>query len=593
MVLSLKNVSKRYGEYIVFSDCDLSFDRYGLYYIKGISGSGKTTLLSIIGGYEDFDEGERVADNVSIAYIFQNFELIEELTVQENIELYEYLYHISHHQKQMIIDSLGLSSLLDHYPYELSHGQQQRVAIARTLLQNPDIILCDEPTESLDKKNKIIVMDLLKKLSENHIIIVVSHDEKLMENYYDYQYEIKNQRVEYITTKHIGNKVEKEQQNNPIFHYPSLRHLIKKMIIKKQSLYIISILILSTIVLIMFHIDWQLSGQNKGALNDNVIYTQSTFHQGNIYEIRPCFQFDKDIMIDDQVVHMNLSSIPSIHHDYPVLEGTFKENGIVVNQFAEEELKQKLNCDDVIGKEIILSFSMGTEYQHNFQLTITGVVKESDILGISNVYYPYGMIKSQLENDHVYTEYMQSYKQYYEIIYQLNEDTVALFNQVKNTTSINIFNQSLEILGLHCSQLNMLQFAFMIVVIILSIVLCLFLVIYATICYQKQTIHFAVIHTLGIPLKLIEKNYMMLNYIIMAIGLFLSVVLANILYYPSINFLKNLLRIELNQQKNLFIGNDILMIGILFVVYVISLFIIQRKEHKKSVTTLLKDGKDL
>lgn len=130
MVLVLENITKKYNNQILFDNVNLDIQKYGLYYINGESGSGKTTLLSIIGGYEGFEEGKRRVDNsLSFAYIFQNFELIQQLTISENISLYQKLSNDENPNKDVIIEQLGLNELLDHFPHELSHGQQQRVAI--------------------------------------------------------------------------------------------------------------------------------------------------------------------------------------------------------------------------------------------------------------------------------------------------------------------------------------------------------------------------------------------------------------------------------------------------------------------------------
>ena len=99
-----------------------------------------------------------------------------------------------------IMQQLGLQEIKDHYPYELSAGQQQRVGIARALMQKPQVIICDEPTESLDIENKKIVLDLLKKLSNHCAVIVASHEKQLMMEYSDYCYEIKDYQLYCISS---------------------------------------------------------------------------------------------------------------------------------------------------------------------------------------------------------------------------------------------------------------------------------------------------------------------------------------------------------------------------------------------------------
>ena len=157
----------------------------GLYFIKGESGCGKTTLLNIIAGYEDFDRGKRIVDkDIHISMIFQNFELINELSVRDNINIYQYLYY-KDNQNQGIIEDLGLEEFLDYYPQELSYGQQQRVAIARSLIHANDIILCDEPTGSLDKDNTQDIINILKEMKQqDKTVIIVTHDQSIAQQCY-------------------------------------------------------------------------------------------------------------------------------------------------------------------------------------------------------------------------------------------------------------------------------------------------------------------------------------------------------------------------------------------------------------------------
>lgn len=118
------------------------------------SGSGKSTLLNILAGYEEIDSGQRIIDkDIHITSIFQTYELINELTVYENLKMLEDIYN-EDVSMDSIMQQLGLQEIKDHYPYELSAGQQQRVGIARALMQKPQVIICDEPTESLDIENK-------------------------------------------------------------------------------------------------------------------------------------------------------------------------------------------------------------------------------------------------------------------------------------------------------------------------------------------------------------------------------------------------------------------------------------------------------
>lgn len=187
VILALKNIS-------------YSFKKGIFYSIMGPSGSGKSTLINILGGLIEPDNGKvlyfgstiRGDNNLSklrnqhIGMIYQSFLLNENMTALENVLLPTYINHSYKSSDNVvrcrqILQELGLKKRENHYPKELSGGEQQRVAIARALVNNPDIILADEPTGNLDKKNEEYVFKLLKKLStDGKCVIVVSHNEKIL-----------------------------------------------------------------------------------------------------------------------------------------------------------------------------------------------------------------------------------------------------------------------------------------------------------------------------------------------------------------------------------------------------------------------------
>lgn len=200
-VVRVKDLSKVYGkeENLVYAlkGVELSIEKGEFVAIKGTSGSGKSTLLHILGGI-DFatqgrvwingkeitqmkDEERTLFRRENIGFIYQFFNLIPVLNVEENILLPARLIDKKSKLPQYFLKELGLEERKLHLPSQLSGGQQQRVAIARALITRPSIILADEPTGSLDKKNTWEIMKLLKTCNKkyNQTIIVVTHDEKV------------------------------------------------------------------------------------------------------------------------------------------------------------------------------------------------------------------------------------------------------------------------------------------------------------------------------------------------------------------------------------------------------------------------------
>lgn len=204
-MLELKNVKKVYvvknEKVMALNDVSYTFEMNNFYGIMGHSGSGKTTLISILGLLESFDSGtylingEEVKDfdnnKISkirrdyVGFVFQDFYLDEYLNVYENVML-PLITHkeLSKETKnEMVIEALTKVGILDrknHFPSQLSGGEKQRVAIARALINNPKIILADEPTGNLDEDNEKMIFQILKDLSkEGKCVIVVSHSNEV------------------------------------------------------------------------------------------------------------------------------------------------------------------------------------------------------------------------------------------------------------------------------------------------------------------------------------------------------------------------------------------------------------------------------
>ncbi len=208
-MLSLKNIKKSYvtGEFkqVALGGVSLNFRQNEFVAILGPSGSGKTTCLNIIGGLDKYDSGDLIINgkstrefkdsdwdayrNNSIGFIFQSYNLISHLSILDNVEMGMTLSGVSSAEKhKKALESLERVGLKDHVhkrPNQLSGGQMQRVAIARALANDPDIILADEPTGALDTKTSIQIMDLIKDIAKDKLVIMVTHNPELAKEYAD------------------------------------------------------------------------------------------------------------------------------------------------------------------------------------------------------------------------------------------------------------------------------------------------------------------------------------------------------------------------------------------------------------------------
>ena len=197
MYLEVKGLKKSYGEggsYIqVLKGIDVSVEKGVMCVIQGTSGSGKSTMLNCIGGLDTVDSGSIKIDNKeivglknnalsdyrrdSLGFIFQFYNLVPNLTVRENIKVCEYLSDDPMDIDELL-DVLGLTEHQNKFPSQLSGGQQQRCAIARALIKNPKLLLCDEPTGALDSKTSKDILILLEKVNERYgtTMLIVTHN---------------------------------------------------------------------------------------------------------------------------------------------------------------------------------------------------------------------------------------------------------------------------------------------------------------------------------------------------------------------------------------------------------------------------------
>ncbi len=206
-MLELKNITKEYhtgGETVhALRGIDLKFRKNEFVAILGPSGCGKTTMLNIVGGLDSYTSGDLIINgkstkdfrdrdwdgyrNHSIGFVFQSYNLIPHQTVLNNVELALTLSGVARKERRQraktALEKVGLEKQLRKHPNEMSGGQMQRVAIARAIVNNPDIILADEPTGALDTETGIQVMEILKELASDRLIIMVTHNPELAQRY--------------------------------------------------------------------------------------------------------------------------------------------------------------------------------------------------------------------------------------------------------------------------------------------------------------------------------------------------------------------------------------------------------------------------
>ena len=218
-MLELKNINKSYktGDFVqhALNDVSLKFRKCEFVAILGSSGSGKTTLLNVLGGLDRYDSGDLIINNKStkkfksvewdyyrnncVGFIFQSYNLISHISVLENVEMALILsgYKKKDRREKALValDRVGLKDHAHKKPNQLSGGQMQRVAIARALVNDPEIILADEPTGALDSVTSIQIMELIKEIAKDKLVVMVTHNPELAKDYANRIIELKDGEI--------------------------------------------------------------------------------------------------------------------------------------------------------------------------------------------------------------------------------------------------------------------------------------------------------------------------------------------------------------------------------------------------------------
>ena len=226
-LVQVEQLEKRFGEVRALDRVSFNVEAGEWIAIMGPSGSGKTTLINILGGLDHPSGGRVVVDGLEIGnlgereltryradkigFVFQQFHLVPYLTALENVMLAQYFHSITDEKEAAeALNRVGLSDRLNHVPAELSGGEQQRVAIARALINQPKVILADEPTGNLDEANEAVVLKLLRELhAAGHTILVVTHSHAIG-NLADRRIELEHGRLARISAPTSAPSLAKE-----------------------------------------------------------------------------------------------------------------------------------------------------------------------------------------------------------------------------------------------------------------------------------------------------------------------------------------------------------------------------------------------
>ena len=385
-MLELKNISKSYttGNFTqqALKNINLKFRKNEFVAILGPSGSGKTTLLNIIGGLDRYDDGDLIINGKStkkfksrdwdsyrnncIGFVFQNYNLITHISILENIEMGMTLSGKSAKKRKKkaleVLEKVGLKDHAHKKPNQLSGGQMQRVAIARALANDPDIILADEPTGALDSKTSIQIMDLIKEIAKDKLVIMVTHNSELADNY-------ANRIVKFKDGELISdsNPIKKNEKEERLYQ------------IKKTSMNFITALKLSfnNIITKKGRTLITAFASSIGIIGIALILSLSNGFDIQIDKFETETLSSLPIIISKESVNLTEDTIVSMHEDsnndgaYPEEEFVYTKDSIIntlvhENEFTEEYLDYIENIDE--------SKVAGISYTRITALNVLGIV---------------------------------------------------------------------------------------------------------------------------------------------------------------------------------------------------------------------------
>lgn len=427
-IIRLENVTKIIKGRVLFEKINLAFDYGQMVFIVGETGCGKTTLLKMLAGLDaeykgtiTFQQEAKLSRQRArqIAFIHQRFPLISYYTIEENITLFQ---TIDPEKMRKVCRELDIEAYLASYPNQLSGGEKQRVAIARSLLKQAPLLLADEPTSSLGEKQAQEVMKLLKKQAENSLVIVVTHHRKLAEEYADYIYDMtKKEQSQFRRSKQDGGR---HVHVFPSFQFSSFFKRQLSVLWQDKMRYVLPLLlwtITGLVFLVCFHVydsfsqhlvaevNKRIDGQYlrietnetedvwlsfASILKENKAQSLQPFHVLLNEQIKTYVLYAQK---DPQYKQFYFEIVPLLHLD---------KNTIVMNQLFYQKSEGKVD-------QIYLQFAdNGNEYDYLFSLT--EVIDDGSLYQTPKLYVSYDFCVEQWPN----------YEKEGQFLYYLPRDTV-------------------------------------------------------------------------------------------------------------------------------------------------------------------------
>lgn len=569
-MITINHGTKSFGKQKVFSDISLCIDHPGMYALWGESGCGKSTLMNIIAGYDRFDEGSVVSEG-TVMTIFQNYELIDQLNVYDNITLGKGLPEGS----ESMLEVLQLKDLMKQYPYELSGGQKQRVGIARALIYQPSIVCCDEPTESLDIENRHIVMDLLKQYSQDHIVIMATHQKEAVDQYADHVIRIVNHGLVFEEGTYSDHIIVKEKEIQ--YDRKTINTLVHQIISKKNRLFVLLfalLLVLGQASSLIRQVLFYVPDEQSTLIADYVFVKCSDttlMEQVGLYGSDRILDFT-DLRYENQDWQVNIYPYSGNPKGLQISGKDPTGLSVLINQNTAEAL-----FDGKWENQTLPLCMLVSPYVVDVEVSVSGVIEEPDT-GAMNIYYSGNAMMGYISNQQ--TREGQDLDRYFletEDDYQVKvgyDRIPEIFENVKGRRNIQITSPYYEEKLYEKNKGQMYEYMFTTMTFIILIMLSVFVCVVTgkdTITAQKS---FVVLMSQNMDEKLIQSCYMkqkVLPVVIVCLVDGLSILILKMVF-PYISAVSCLC-----------------MAGLELILYILILYVYGRRLRKEQISTMMKE----
>lgn len=497
-MIKIKNITKKYDNNLILEQASYEFPQKGLVCLMGASGSGKTTLLNLLAGFDSQYEGEITLGSTSISqmnadslckyrrdnigFVFQDYHLLVGYTALENVmlalELTGENQELGRKKAAALLERLGIPDKVNQKTENLSGGQKQRVAIARALINNPQILFADEPTGALDRTTSTEIMTLLKEISKDRLVVVITHDQKICD-FAEEVIHIKDRQIE-KEGKYL--RTDGEERHLVVNIGPkgsSLGHASKNFKVHMKRYIAVSLAISIGILAFLFSLSFGnvMEQSIRDFKTKNTAFNNGYIKgvdDGTVQNFLTADNRIENVYYQYKINHINLTlegKTETMPEKYPTPKATEELSYGIIPRKGMNEIalspslakKYTANIKTLIGKEITLEYD--------------GQIHKLFISGIFNAGYDDFFVSSDVEQ--------QLYKNMggqdnYSISYDVKEfsDIVAASNSLK-LHGINSENASSEVYALQSTfnSLNRLFFIISVLVLVIGVFICVVLLV--------------------------------------------------------------------------------------------------------------------